>query len=58
MQENWQISLKQDIKNQYVQNPQKEWVDLIISTSGLLNLTIISDGFVSLSMPRYICVWI
>ncbi len=52
MKENWQISLKQDIKNQYVQNPQKEWVDLIISTSGLLNLTIISDRFISLSMPQ------
>ena len=52
MQENWQVLLKGDIINQYVQNPQKEWVDLNISTSGLLNLTIVSDRFVGLSIPQ------
>ena len=52
MQENWQVLLKGHIINQYVQNPQKEWVDLNISTSGLLNLTIVSDRFVGLSMPQ------
>lgn len=51
MQENWQFLLKQHITNQYVQHPQ-EWVDLNISTSGLLNLTIVSDRFVGLSMPQ------
>ncbi len=51
MQENWQILLKQEIKNQYVQNSQ-EWVDVNISTSGLLNLTIVSDRFISLSIPQ------
>ncbi|WP_293062104.1 hypothetical protein [Okeania sp. SIO2B3] len=44
MQENWQVLLKQNIKNQYVQNSQ-EWVDVNISTSGLLNLTLVSDRF-------------
>ena len=40
MQESWQVLLKQEITNQYVHNLQ-EWVDLNISTSGLLNLTIV-----------------
>lgn len=51
MQENWQILLKQGIKNQYVQK-SKEWVDVNISTSGLLNLTIVSDRFIGLSIPQ------
>jgi cellulose biosynthesis protein BcsQ len=51
MQENWQSLLKQHIKSQYVQNPQ-EWVDVNISTSGLLNLTVVSDRFINLSTPQ------
>jgi len=51
MQENWQISLKQQIKNQYMQNPQ-DWVDVNISTSGLLNLTIVSDRFADLPISQ------
>ncbi len=51
MQETWQASLKQHIITQYVQNSQ-EWVNLNISTSGLLNLTIVSNRFVGLSMPQ------
>ena len=51
MQENWQISLKQDITKKYVQDPLS-WVDVNISTSGLLNLTIVSDRFLNLSMPQ------
>ncbi|MBE9259267.1 ParA family protein [Dolichospermum sp. LEGE 00246] len=51
MQENWQILLKQQIKTEYVENSQ-EWVDVNISTSGLLNLTIVSDRFISLSIPQ------
>ena len=51
MQENWQVLLKEHLINQYVQNPQ-EWVDVNISTSGLLSLTIVSDCFVGLSMPQ------
>ncbi|MCF2147417.1 AAA family ATPase [Desmonostoc muscorum LEGE 12446] len=43
--------LKQEITNQYVHN-SKEWVDLNISTSGLLNLTIVSDRFINLSIPQ------
>lgn len=52
MQENWQVLLKQDITNKYVQNLPKDWVDVNISTSGLLNLTIVSDRFIGLSMPQ------
>ena len=51
MQENWQVLLKQNIKNQYVQKPQ-EWVDVNISTSGLLNLTLVSHSFFGLSIPQ------
>jgi MinD-like ATPase involved in chromosome partitioning or flagellar assembly len=51
MQENWQVLQKDHLINQYVKNPP-EWVDVNISTSGLLNLTIISDCFVGLSMPQ------
>lgn len=51
MQENWQSLLKQHITSQYVQNPQA-WVDVNISTSGLINLTIVSDGFINLSIPE------
>lgn len=51
MQENWQVSLKQQMTTQYVQHP-REWVDLIISTSGLLNVTIVSDRFVGVSIPQ------
>ncbi|MBG1242371.1 MinD/ParA family ATP-binding protein [Nostoc sp. NZL] len=51
MQENWQVLLKKEITNQYVHNSQ-EWVDLNISTSGLLNLTIVSDRFINLSIPQ------
>ncbi|MDJ0520183.1 MAG: AAA family ATPase, partial [Trichodesmium sp. MO_231.B1] len=51
MQDNWQILLKENIQNQYVQNPQ-EWVDVNISTSGLLNLTLVSNNFFGVSIPR------
>ncbi|HEY9802490.1 MAG TPA: AAA family ATPase [Leptolyngbyaceae cyanobacterium] len=51
MQDNWQVLLKQQINNQYVHNLQ-EWVDINISTSGLLNLTIVSEKFINLSIPQ------
>jgi MinD-like ATPase involved in chromosome partitioning or flagellar assembly len=51
MPENWQLSLKNYLTNQYVQHSQ-EWVDLNISTSGLLNLTIVSNRFVDLPVPQ------
>ncbi|WP_445246798.1 hypothetical protein [Microcoleus sp. OTE_8_concoct_300] len=51
MQETWQVSLKRELTDIYVQTPQ-EWTDINISTSGLLNLTIISDRFKELSLPQ------
>ncbi len=51
MQQTGQGSLKELITAQYVNNPQ-EWLEVNISTSGLLNLTIVSDCFVGLSIPQ------
>lgn len=44
MRDNWQIALKERITKEFVKKPE-EWVDLNISTSGLLNLTVVSDYF-------------
>lgn len=51
MQQTGQGSLKELITAQYVNNPQ-EWFEVNNSTSGLLNLTIVSDHFVGLSIPQ------
>ncbi len=51
MQTIWQIDLKQQFTDHYVKSSQ-EWIDLNISTSGLVNLTIVSDRFMGLSMPE------
>jgi cellulose biosynthesis protein BcsQ len=55
MQENWKILLKQEIKSRYVDDnvhDSREWVDVNISTSGLLNLTVVSNAFISLSTTQ------
>lgn len=52
MEEIWQLSLKRQLTDTYVQSPQEEWTDINISTSGLLNLTIVSDRFNELSLPQ------
>jgi len=44
MENSWRTPLKNYIDNNYVQSPQ-EWYDLNLSTSGLLNLTIVSERF-------------
>jgi cellulose biosynthesis protein BcsQ len=49
--ESWQISLKRELTEIYVQNPQ-EWVELNISTAGLLNLRIVSNKFKELPVPQ------
>ena len=51
MQETWQGTLKHQLTDQYIQRSQG-WVDINISTSGLLNLTIVSDRFSDLSIPQ------
>ena len=49
--ETWQITLKRELTESYVQNPE-EWVELNISTAGLLNLRIVSNKFKKLSVPQ------
>ena len=51
MKETWQGTLKNKLVTQYVQKTH-DWVDVNISTSGLLNLTIVSDFFVDTSAPQ------
>ncbi|EDZ96256.1 conserved hypothetical protein [Limnospira maxima CS-328] len=51
MEETWQLLLKRQITDSYVQSSQ-EWTDINISTSGLLNLTIVSNKFTGLSMSQ------
>jgi cellulose biosynthesis protein BcsQ/stress-induced morphogen len=51
MQETWQETLKKQLVSQYVQKI-RDWVDVNISTSGLLNLTIVSDSFSDMSQPQ------
>jgi hypothetical protein len=50
--ENWQQDLKKKLTNEYVTNPLSEWVDLNISSAALVNLTIISDRLINVSMPE------
>lgn len=52
MEKKWQILLKEDLINQYIHQKQKEWIDVSFSTSGRLNLTIVSDQFINLSMGQ------
>jgi cellulose biosynthesis protein BcsQ len=51
MQETWQRTLEHQLVTQYLQGTHG-WVDINISTSGLLNLAIVSDRFSALSMPQ------
>jgi cellulose biosynthesis protein BcsQ len=51
MQATWQETLKNQLENKYVQE-SLEWVDINVSTAGLLNLTIVSDRFLGLSVPQ------
>ncbi len=49
--ETWQSSLKEQLTKIYVEN-KEEWIDLNISTAGLLNLRIVSNKFKGLSFPQ------
>jgi CobQ/CobB/MinD/ParA nucleotide binding domain len=50
--ENWQRKLKEILTKEYIKNSGSEWVELNISSSGLVNLTIISDRLTDLSIPE------
>lgn len=54
MSETWLRSLKQKLTDIYVQKEAQEWVDLNVSTAGLLNITIVSDRFENLSTTQRI----
>ncbi len=47
---NWQRELKERLSKEYVENVDREWVELNISSSGLVNSTIISDRLKDLSI--------
>ena len=49
--ETWQSSLKEQLTKIYVEN-KEEWIELNISTAGLLNLRIVSNKFKGLSFPQ------
>jgi hypothetical protein len=51
MQYTWRPALKKHIEDHYINNPN-EWYDVVISTSGLLNVTIVSDYFTNLSASQ------
>ncbi len=44
MKQTWRTALKNYLQEYYVQGPE-EWSDMIISTSGVLNITIVSKRF-------------
>jgi len=41
----WQADLKSRLLVEYVKNPQIEWAELNVSTSGVLNLSVVSNCF-------------
>jgi cellulose biosynthesis protein BcsQ len=51
MQTKFSAQLKKNLTQEYV-SKSEEWVDMQISTSGCLNLTIISDKFIDLSLSQ------
>ena len=52
MQQTWQQELQKELISHYVDNPEREWVDLNISTSGLVNLIIVSDRVQEISISQ------
>lgn len=51
MEYTWRSPLKKHIQDYYVHGPQ-EWFDMTISPSGMLNLTIVSERFAGVPLPR------
>ncbi|HEY1351294.1 MAG TPA: AAA family ATPase [Ktedonobacteraceae bacterium] len=51
MQPIWRPALKKQIEDHYINNLD-EWYEIVLSTSGLLNVTIVSDYFTDLPMPQ------
>jgi cellulose biosynthesis protein BcsQ len=51
METKFSTQLKEELTQKYVSKPE-EWIDVQISTSGCLNLTIVSDEFIGLSLAE------
>src|SRR5712692_932883 len=51
MEHTWRSTFANYIKDHYTQRPN-EWFDINISTSGLVNVTIVSDNFKGISLPQ------
>src|SRR5215469_14952409 len=45
MRQPWRPILKKHIEDLYIRNPQEEWYDVDLFSSGILDITIISDEF-------------
>ncbi|HAC62771.1 MAG TPA: hypothetical protein DCF68_04365 [Cyanothece sp. UBA12306] len=52
MNKNWQRLLKKKLIKQYIDQENREWIDLNFSTSGNLNLTVVSDKFLELTREQ------
>ncbi len=52
MKTTWRTPLKKYIEEHYIQNPAFEWFNIRLSSSGLLNLTIISNRFTDMSLQE------
>ncbi len=52
MKQTWRPILKKHIEDLYIQNPQEEWYNFKISTSGILDITIVSDRFANIPLSQ------
>jgi cellulose biosynthesis protein BcsQ len=51
MKYEWRLKLKKIIEDRYIQE-QKEWYNLIFSTNGLVNVTVVSERFTNIPYPQ------
>lgn len=51
MQQTWRTPLKDYLEKHYIQRPE-EWIDFNLSTSGTLNMTIVSDRFTGVPLQK------
>jgi hypothetical protein len=52
MQQNWRSLLRERIEKEYIRDDSRAWFDSYLSTSGTLDLTIVSDQFEHLSFSQ------
>jgi cellulose biosynthesis protein BcsQ len=51
MEYQWRLALREQIEDRYIEGPEA-WFDLNISSSGMLNLTIVSDRFENIPLEE------